>query len=325
MMAKKAVLYFAFFSLTLGFGVVGFTIWQDPYCSSCNTIDLNRYSVNSYYQAAQVIKANPDAQVVVVGSSRGQAISPEWLSEKIGKKVINLSVAGASVESKIAFIELAQKLTEINEVFWLADYFEILGDSSDIKLNSMALYKRKDSESLSEFLAKISFGIDHNNFEAAIANRSKVFVPRQGWGNVPEECFKVTFQGKVAPELLDKEVELLYFNYKTGVFAPPESEWKRNLFADFVKKSTDIKINIVLLPYHPKFWSQLKQERPDIVDRQIMWSQSFVSYPVRVFDFLDGFRGDDGSSKYWDDGVHLTCYGSFRIFESIISSGSAIK
>lgn len=320
MTTKSSVLSFIFCALCMGLGVIGYTLWQDPYCGSCKSIDLNRYSVNSYYQAAQVIKANPDAEVVIVGSSRGQAVSPEWLSEKLGKKVINLSVAGASVESKIAFIELAKKMNHLTEVIWLADYFEILGDSKDIKLDSMELFKRDSSSDFKNILAKISFGIDHNNFEAAISGRAKTFTPKQGWGDVSEDCFQSTYKGKTSIELLDKEVDLLYFNYKTGVFSPAESVWKKELVASFLQNQSDLKVKIVILPYHPRFWSQLQIDRPQVVENQRKWSQAFKAYPIEVFDFLEGLPEDDGSNKYWDDGVHLTCYGSFKLFEAVLKA-----
>lgn len=318
MTAKKSVLSFMFCALCIGLGIVGYTLWQDPYCGSCKSIDLDRYSVNSYYQAAQVIKANPDAEVVIVGSSRGQAISPEWLSEKLGKKVINLSVAGSSAESKIAFIELAKEMTHLKEIIWLADYFEILGESKDKKLESMEIYRRGDSSSFENILAKISFGIDHNNFEAAISGRTKTFTPKQGWGDVSNDCFQSTYSGKTPLELLDKEIDLLYFNYKTGVFSAPESTWKKELISSFLHKQSKLKVKIVIMPYHPRFWSQLRVERPQLVENQIKWSQAFREYPVEVYDFLEGIPGDDGSNKYWDDGVHLTCYGSFKLFETIL-------
>lgn len=318
MTAKKSVLSFMFCALFFALVIIGYTLWQDPYCSSCKTIDLNRYSVNSYYQAAQVIKANPDAEVVIVGSSRGQGVSPEWLSEKLGKKVINLSVAGASVESKIAFIELAKEMTHLNEVIWLADYFEILGDSKDKKLESMELYRRDKTFNLESVLAKISFGIDHNNFEAAIGSVAKTFTPKQGWGDVAGDCFQETYRGKTSVDLLEKEVDLLYFNYKTSVFSAPESAWKKELISSLLQSNRDLKIKVVVVPYHPRFWSQLQVERPQLVENQKKWSQAFSEYPVEVYDFLEALPGDDGSSKYWDDGVHLTCYGSFKLFETIL-------
>lgn len=324
MNAKTVVRLFFSFSAFFAFGVIGFTLWKDPYCGNCTTVDLDRYSVNSYYQAAQVMKANPDAEVVIVGSSRGQTISPEWLSDKLGKKVINLSVAGASVESKIAFIKLAEKLTQIKEVIWLADYFEILGDSKDKKLEAMELFSERSS-SLSSVVPKLLFGIDHNNFEAALAGTNKIFTPKQGWGDVAEECFLPTYKGKASPEVLNKEVDLLYFNYKTGVFAAPESDWKKEMISDFFKSHSHLKTNVIILPYHPRFWNQLSAERPRIVESQIAWSKGFQAYPVKVFNYLEGIPNDDGSSKYWDDGVHLTCYGSIDLFQAILQAGSGLN
>lgn len=323
-MTKKSVVHYFFgFSFLFLIIVAGITFAQDPYCDNCEEIDLNRYSVNSYYQTAQILKANPDAEIIIVGTSRGQGFSPKWMSQFLGKKVLNIAVAGSGAEAKIAFIELAKKLTAVKFVIWQADYFEILGDNQDANLHAMKLYNLESKKDLSYYKGKIALAIDHSHFEAAVASLTrsaseKLSLDLGAGSDLPESCFDDTYVGPHSVVSLKKEVDLLYYNYTTRVFRPSESQWKKDRMLSYFKNDIGLDFLIVFMPYHPDFTKLLGQQHPQVARGHANWISELQLATGRVQDFSMGIKEDDGSPKYWTDGTHLTCYGSHQILKKIL-------
>ncbi|WP_374032719.1 hypothetical protein [Bdellovibrio bacteriovorus] len=125
----KMILFLAAFIIGLMGLVAGFNFAVDPMCYyRCDVIDTNRQSQNVYYQAAQIVGANPNAEVVILGSSRGETTSALWVEEVTGLKTINLSKGGAGLLLKVSLLRTAldQKLP-LKKVIWIADYFELAG------------------------------------------------------------------------------------------------------------------------------------------------------------------------------------------------------
>ncbi|MGZ3786304.1 MAG: hypothetical protein ACXWR0_17690, partial [Bdellovibrio sp.] len=61
--------FVGFIFLILG-AVVSFNFYVDPMCYyRCESVNLTRHTQNVYYQAAQMVAANPDANILVMGSS----------------------------------------------------------------------------------------------------------------------------------------------------------------------------------------------------------------------------------------------------------------
>ncbi|WP_374000686.1 hypothetical protein [Bdellovibrio bacteriovorus] len=329
MSAKKAIFSFFGFSMFFTVFVIGFTLWRDPYCNNCSEIDVHRYSVNSYYEVAQILKANPDAEVIIVGTSRGQGFSPEWLSRKLGKKVLNLAVAGSSAEAKIAFIELAKKMIPLKMVIWQADYYEILGDSKESKLHAMKLYSPAGQLDFSNLKSKILLSLDHSNFDAAIALGNKKLTNesfRLGVDSiVSENCFKDSFAGSLSEETLKKEVQLMYYNYTKQVFIPKESRWKKDLMLQYLSKDIGVDFVVAFVPYHPDFTKQLQHEYPEIMQRHLDWINDLQKATGKVQSYINSIEQDDGSPKYWKDGTHFTCYASYLILQDIVSKAGLIQ
>ena len=323
MSLKAAVLSFFGFSVLFMSAVVGFTLWKDPYCNNCEEIDVNRKSVNSYYDVAQIMKLNPDAEVIIVGTSRGQGFSPYWLSKVLNKKVLNLAVAGSGVEARIAFIELAKKMLPLKLVIWQADYFEILGDNQDTELHAMKLYNSEKTWSFSNFRHKALLTIDHSNFEAALSISGKPFnaeIFKLGAGSdLTDDCFQDSFVGGSTEDVLKKEIHLMYFNYTQQVFKPHESQWKKDLMIRYLSKEIGVESIVTFVPYHPDFLEKLKQEYPEILAGHVNWISDLQKATGHVRNFSEGLPQDDGSPKYWRDGTHFTCYTSYLILKSLIS------
>lgn len=323
-MNTKTIYCFLLLSVVLTLSVILFTAWQDPYCNRCEEIDLERYSVNSYFEVAQILKANPDAEVIIVGTSRGQNFSPKWLSKVLNKKVLNLAVAGSKVESKIAFIELAKKLIPLKLVIWQADYFEILGDDEDSKLHAMKIYNPDAELGLSYLKAKLLMAIDHSNFDAALASlKSKKFDARSlelGSGStMSEECFSSSFKGVRTQDELNKKNDLMYYNYTHQILVPPESEWKKDLMRNYLAHEIGVESIVVFMPSHPEFTRKFNAEYPRLSEAQEAWYLDLKNLGVAVYSYYGGIEGDDGSPKFWLDGTHQTCYGSHLVLEDLIS------
>ncbi|WP_374028078.1 hypothetical protein ACES2J_05260 [Bdellovibrio bacteriovorus] len=320
---KKAVFSFFGVSLFLAAVVVSYTLWKDPYCNNCKEIDLQRHTVNSYYDVAQILKANPDAEVVIVGTSRGQGFSPKKLGQVLNKKVLNLSVSGSGVEAKIAFIELAKKMIPLKLVIWQADYFEILGDNRDSQLHAMKLYAQDRRWSFSSVKTLLLQSLDHTNFEAAVTVGRQPFHAdslKLGYGSdLSDKCFVDSYVGKRSEEELRKQVQLLYHNYTRRVFAPQESSWKKDLMRQYLSQDIGVDVIVAFVPYHPNFTKEMAKEFPVLTQAHLDWMDDLQRATGKVQSFMNSVPEDDGSAKYWDDGTHFTCYTSHLISERMIS------
>lgn len=319
----KAIFAFFLLTATLAATVIIFTMRKDPYCNSCDTIDLHRHSVNSYYEVAQILESNRDAEVIIVGTSRGQKFSPQWLSKVLNKKVLNLSVAGSKVESKVAFIELAKKMLPLKLVIWQADYFEILGEEEDAKLHAMKIYNPDSDINFSYVKSKLLMALDHSNFDAAIAALGRkdfdASVLGQGAGSdMPESCFHSNFVGDRSQEKLNKEVDLMYYNYTKQVLVPPESQWKKDLMLNYLVNKIGVESVVVFMPTHPEFTKKFNAEYPRLAMAQNQWFLDLKNQGVNAFSYYEGISEDDGSPKFWSDGTHQTCYGSHLVLEDLV-------
>ncbi|MEN0059736.1 MAG: hypothetical protein AAGB31_12930, partial [Bdellovibrio sp.] len=166
-------------TMALMASVVGFVYIQDPLCFyRCENIELGRPSQNVYYHAAQTAKAHPDAQVLILGSSRGETTSPLWVQERTGLKTLNLSQGGADLILKIILAKVSvESEASLKRIIWLGDFFELISQNTDAKVFLTQAFDRNLPEilrrqSVVHSLKKVQKLTDHNTFEAALAGFS---------------------------------------------------------------------------------------------------------------------------------------------------------
>ncbi len=332
MSSLKAILTAAGFTAFLILGISSFNFIVDPICYyHCDEVELTRATSNSYYQAAQKILAHPEAEQILLGSSRAGTTSPFYLTQKTGLKTINLEVPGAEVLSKVALLNLAVEKNKLKRVIWFADFFEIIPSNVDEKLkSSLALRKLLGSNlATSEFLSGRSPFItlvDHNTIAASI-NTLKVdpLALANEWGGNSGEylpCDNGEYLGKETGESLGKKVGLLFENYSQKILKPLPSKEAYKIFSVAMQglESRGIEVVVVIVPYHPDFMSRLKLEFPEIFERHEQWVErvnSMTSQRIKVLDYSSGIPGGDSSPKFWNDGVHFTCNGAIAMLNQL--------
>lgn len=307
---------------------MGFNYFIDAPCYyNCSEITPDRYSTNSYYRMAQNIKKNPEAEIVLVGSSRGGTTSPVWMSEVTGKKVLNLSAAGAAIFARSVFLEIAAQEMNLKKVYWLADFFELSGGLGDEKIvKSQALYKYIDPNSKPAFhLSDLQTLIDRSTLEAsfhALGSPSK--APVQDGSDVDyKNCSRADYEGGVSALQLEREVDLLYESYTRRVFPQTQGPEARELLLKTLKhlQEKNIEVVIVIPPYHPEFRRRLKEQQPEVYAKHLAWIQSLKDLEnplLKVVNHFEGFPGETSTPKHWDDGVHFNCHSAIQMLAPLL-------
>lgn len=319
----KSVLGLAGLSIAMLGGVAALSYFVDPMCYyRCQSIDISRATMNVYYQAMQTVVANPDAQQIVLGSSRGEVLSPVWLHQVTGLKSLNLSKGGAGLPFKISLLRTAlNQGLPLKRVIWIADYFEFSDVSTDMKVRMTPAIRQVIPEFAlgspgSLWLSKLQRLIDHNSFAAAtelLRKKQKGFFESlgSGMGVDYQACAADGYPGRTPPDRLSKEVDISYATFK-GLLLSPQDESFLSIFEKEIKnlEQRGIEVMILLPPYHPDFMKRFAAAYPEGAAKQHEWAarmQKLASPSVKVVSFIDGLPDDDGTAPNWDDGAHPTC------------------
>lgn len=325
----RAIYTLAFSIMLFISGIAAFNYTIDPQCFfHCNDLDVSRKTVNLYYHVAQRVLAFPETQQVVIGSSRGEGVSGLELEKSTGLKTLNLSVGGSEMTSKLAFLKVAQENLNLKRVIWIADYFELLTDIADPKVLFSNALSSKAPQSLQvnsgwnlKILSKL---LDRQTIEASIHqlshDRIKLDLGPSSTLSY-DKCLLPEYKGSISPEILRKEVDLIYNGYLQQIFSSKEHP---QAWVEFEKKlnqlSKDgIEVVIVIPPYNPEFQARLKKDRPAIFEKHLEWISKMTVLKINlvsVLNFFTGIPGDDGSPRYWNDGVHFSCLGNAKMLKT---------
>lgn len=341
MKPSTGLIIFAGLFVTLLGGIGIFNYVVDPQCYyGCNTIDPQRRTLNTYYQVAQRIVAHPEAEAVILGSSRGENTPPLWVESVTGLKTLNLSASGAELATKLTFVKIAEENTKIKKVIWLADYFELITENADAKIkNTPVLRKYLKGDVVSEKGLRQSVHdvlglIDHNLLEASLyflKNKDATAITQGAGSHIDySACESASYPGKETEESLKKEVDLLYQSYSTRVLVPPQSEKAWEEFKGEMQRlaAKNIEVNIVVTPYHPAFLRRLQKEHPKMYQAHYQWIsklQGLSGQGIKVFNYFDGMSGTEETPSYWNDGVHFTCRYSMMLLKEVIHNWPAEK
>lgn len=332
MNALKSIYALAAFIGLFIFGIAAFNYSFDALCFfRCDVVDVNRNSVNLYYHVAQRVLAHPDAEQIILGSSRGESIPLKSLQNETGLRTLNLSVGGSELTSKLAYLSFAVKNLKLRRVIWIADYFEVLTDLVDPRLRySPALSSEIPSVLIdspaSNILGRLSRIIDRQTLEASLKVLSSTDRPQLSPGpnnTTLEECIKNEANKDQSTQTLSKEIDLVFNTYANGIFPSKENPQAltemQNAFTNVV--GLGIEIVILIPPYNPRFSANLEQQHPGIYARHMEWRKrvhSLKSSQIRVLDYFLDIPGSSDSPQYWSDGVHFTCSASQKMLISVL-------
>lgn len=326
---KKTYFYIVLLPiLALGFltAIAGFNYFRDPLCYfHCDTVDLNKKTHNVYYQSAQTLAANPDAEILILGSSRGERVAPQWVEQITGKKTINLSQGGADLLLKVALSKQALKSHKnLKVVIWMADYFELLPHTTDTKVQlTPVLFNEVDAsvrlQGFQKFMKTLMVLVDHNTLEAAASLNTAEMFRKAGNGSEidPEVCLSQPLED-------GKKLQTSYPSVH-GFLKMQQNEDYFKILEHQIKEfeSRGLKVIINISPYHPQFEKNLFSESPDSKAKIRSWIDrlsGLKSANVSVLDYSEGIPSDDGGLKYWEDGIHPTCYSEVLMLESALRS-----
>lgn len=325
----RFVLLFGFFSFLLSSVVMGYNYFVDPMCYfRCSDIDLNRKTQNVYYHAVQTLAANADAEVLILGSSRGERVPPAWVTQAAHAKAINLSQGGADLILKMALSNIAlERNPNLKRIIWMADYFELLAHTTDKKvlwnptLRKYAPALGSESQ-VRSLVDRIKALIDHNTFEAGLALTSAKSFEMSGNGAHLDAaiCSSENYLGKTPPEMLKKEIDVIYPLF-SSLLLTNQTEYYLKLFIEHIrsleKRGVEVVINIA--PYHRDFEKRLFMQDPHARERLAKWVEEVESLRgglVKILNYSNGIPGDDGGVKFWEDGVHPTCYAAIQMLKA---------
>lgn len=321
---NKYLLAIAAFSISLLSLVMGFNYVVDPMSYyHCPEVDLAQRTQNVYYQTAQTAVANSDAEVLILGSSRGETTPPQWIEEVTGKKTVNLSQSGADLLLKMAVLNsVLEKGSQVKKVIWLADYFDLVRSWTDVKVRTTPVLRRHlgDEGKISAFTfytESLSRLINHNSTEAALEhlkNNPDSMFSKKGRGSQIDfkACMQPDFQGEVDEGTLLKKIESSYSGF-SKYFAEPQDPIYWDLMEKQIKdlENRGIEVLILIAPMHNKFISRLYKDHPMAKVQIKTWLdrlQALSSEKVRVVSYYDeGVPGDDEGPSFWNDGAHTTC------------------
>ncbi len=334
MNARFAILTFFALAVSIFTLISTFNYAVDPMCYyRCQKLDMSKMNVNTYYHVGQIILAHPDADLVMIGSSRGETTSPLWLEKVTGHKALNLSVGGTELQAKFAFLNIALERSQIHQVVWQADFFELIPEILDIKMkNTEALksYLKKDFPEIEEvsFVNQLKSLFDHVTFDASVARfKKKNQKPLdQGSGSDLnfEGCASPDFKSEKTTEALNKDIVGDYDRYRLSIFNHPASERYWNLFVEKMKylSSQNIDVTVLIAPYNPTFMKNLADHYPDVYAAHLAWVQKMEALRIphiQIVNYFAGIPGDDQSVQFWGDGVHFTCKGAMIMLKPALS------
>jgi hypothetical protein len=97
-----------------------------------------------------------------------------------------------------------------------------------------------------------------------------------------------------------------------------ETYWE--IFRQQIKilKERKIDLTIVIPPYHPALEARISAAHPGWLEQKQKWIRSLqelASSEVRIFDYSQGIPNDDHGPRYWEDGVHPTCYSNMEMLK----------
>lgn len=322
MSSKKAISLFTLLSVAVIAAIAAFSYTVDPLCYyRCENVTAEKKNLNGYHRNLQRILRYPDTELLVLGSSRGESLPLAWLAEEYSLKALNLSVGGADIHAKAAFLQFALERLQLKKVIWIADYFELIDENMSDKVSLTPalrnLAAKSDTPALGSSLKRLPTLIEHNTIEAGFAllrGKKVQWPPDRGENSGLDlpHCRQSVSDAKLTEAKLLKEVGMIYDGYAGRILRPeqnPNSYKKMRELAQTLS-ARGISLIIVIPPYHPEFMRRLKAEQPQIFSRHEVWAKKLGALAgpnAEIRDFFSMARFASAPALHWSDGVHFNC------------------
>jgi hypothetical protein len=291
-------------------------------------------AINNPHWMAYNFIFEKDFDCLIVGSSRGQGISPYQLSEILDANCVNLSVGGATSSLKQLYIKTALQRQSLRYIFYVSDFYEFFDAPypDEILYHSTLLKGVKEfDENISEpgtvdwfvlLLDQVRFNRDSSALGKMNNKEYKVLGERGEKPSFRLDKYKSDEDYKLRSSLeVERDIVRDFTKYKNRVWRGEFDIDRFHRIKDqlVIANRNGISVNFILTPFHPKFNQRFNDLEGEKLKSYKLWKKMFHEAGFgRTFDLTEiALSRLDGSNKYWDDGVHLTKFGMSELMEQI--------
>lgn len=266
-MAQKNIFLFAFISFLMASSITLFIAYIDP----MKNIDLfkNKYGAHHLNLVHEKLKMMNDAsfnkELIIIGSSTSETYLPKFFSDKFSLSAFSASIGGADSSIKYAFAKKALEKTSVKNVVVVADFFEVVMNSSDVKLLNSPFIKIDNSFYNFSIQDKIKVYFSHQSLESAlnVMKRQKknksIILNADG---TTQQSMLLVDDVKDVTELKTNITENI-FTYKNLIFKDKDKieSFYINQYRDLAKSfnESNKKLFIIISPYHKIFLNRLME------------------------------------------------------------------
>ena len=252
---------------------------------------------------------------IVVGSSRVMQIN----SEIIGEPILNLAVSGASIEDDIAIsLEAVAKLNAKN-VYIAADPWLLNINDNPVSYKSIdKLYeywfeRAKENLPIKPFIAsldKSAIGRKNNNYFVQLRDKIYKFKHPIPTNNSIGKTAKKAYDGahiydnKTSDKnlnLSDNFSQLLKYRMENFEYDNIAEE-KLLLLINYLKKN-NVKVALILAPYHPELYKLMEQNKPIFVAIENKFREIALDHEIKIIGSYDGGKFGCKEEDFYD-GIH---------------------
>ena len=257
----------------------------------------------------------PDAEAVVMGSSRIMQVG----SEELGKSVLNLGVSGASVEDYVSFVPEAIKKVGAHEVYLGADPWLFNENARQERWRSvegMYRYWSRFMEGCGSILDARSYmdseGAGERN-QIWTTRLYRMVNRRQYWTDNArrEEVAKKRFDGfhvydrryaTKSEAAIEKGFRSI-LDYSMRNYAMDGASRREYVRLIDCLKRSGMRVVLVLSPYHPRLFEIMREERPEFLRAEMEFRTIAERMGVKIVGSYNGASVGCGAREFYD-GMH---------------------
>ena len=269
-----------------------------------------------------------DVNHIVVGSSRVMQIN----SEMIGEPILNLAVSGASIEDDIAIsLEAVAKLNAKN-IYIAADPWLLNINDNQVSyksINNLYEYwfeRAKKNLPLKQFMPSLDKAAVHSRNNNSFVNlRDKLYKFKNSMptNKSKENIAKKAHDGshiydkKTGTQNLNLSDDFPYLlKYQMEDFEYDNiAEEKLLLLINYLKQN-NVKVILILAPYHPELYELMKLDKPIFVAIENKFREFASNHNIKIVGSYDASKIGSKADEFYD-GMHPKAKCMNRIFQNL--------
>lgn len=266
-MAPKNIFLFAFVSFLMASSITLFISYIDPMKNIA--LFKNKYGSHHLNLVHEKLKMMNDTsfdnKLIIIGSSTSETYLPKFFSEKFNLNAFSASIGGADSSIKYAFAKKALEKTSVKNVVVVADFFEVVMNSSDVKLLNSPFIKIDNSFYNFSIQDIIKVYFSHQSLESALnvikrhKKNKSIILNADG---TTQKSMLLVDDVKDLAELKTNITENI-FTYKNIIFKDKDKieSFYINQYRDLAKSfnESNKKLFIIISPYHKIFLNRLME------------------------------------------------------------------